>query len=439
MSQATPAGATLEITVETEAERAELAPLRLLLLADSYWPVVGGGETHSRLLASTLAEKGVEVVVLTQQRFKESDKFERLDGVPVHRVGASGFKRFGKYLMIPGMVRWLLAHRDDYDGIYVCGLRLLGFPAVLLGRYLKKPVVLRSESCEELSGAYIDEHLQGGKRLLLPVAKAVVGLRNRVLLSAHSFLSISDAITHEFTDNGVDKSKVTKIYNGIDMSVYGVQRDDIIRQALRESLDLPQDATLLTYTGKLNRGKGLEYLLAAIKELVAQYPSLHLVLVGAGQNMYLSMEQELKEYVKINKLGESVTFTGYTTRVVDYLNASDFFVMPSEMEALCISLIEALACGLPAVATDVGGIPDVARHEKEALLVPPANVAALVEALRRLLGNPALSSDLSDRGQSRMMQLFDIESVADQHITLFSDLFGTSRQKSIKTGDRSGN
>jgi glycosyltransferase involved in cell wall biosynthesis len=135
--------------------------------------------------------------------------------------------------------------------------------------------------------------------------------------------------------------------------------------------------------------------------------------------MYLSLEEELKRYVSEHGLSDRVTFTGYQTNVADYLRASDLFVMPSEMEALCISLIEALACGLPSVACHVGGIPDVARHECEALLVKPADADVLADAIERLLDDSAFAESLAEQGKERMAEVFDIRTVAAQHRALF--------------------
>lgn len=401
--------------------------MKVLLLADSYWPVVGGGETHSRMLADCLTRLGAEVVVLTQQRFSDSPSQEQLDGVTVNRVGLAGHKRFGKYLMIPGMVRWLLKHREEYDVIYVCGLRILGAPAVSVARRLNRKVVLRIESCEEMSGRYIYEHLTGIKSVALPLARVLVKWRNSVMLKADAFLAISSVVAREYRDCGVPEEKIRMIFNGVELSFYESRLTDEEKRVSRTSLGLPVERTLLTYTGKLNKGKGIEYLLQALVELRKTHPHVHVVLVGAGQHMYLSLEDELRAFVESHSLQDLVTFTGYVDNVNDYLQASDIFVMPSEMEALCISLIEALAAGLPSVATAVGGIPDVARNGQEALLVPPRDADALVTAIDQLLTDKPLNQRLANAGRARAHSVFGIDSVAQQHLELFSELVSGQR------------
>ncbi len=406
--------------VDPGADRQAVDPApRVLLLTDSYWPIVGGGESHSRLLAAQLLTMGVSIRVLTQRRLTDSPATETLDGVRIDRVGYPGYKRFGKYMMMPGMMRWMADHRDQYDVVYCCGLRVLGLPGVLACKALGKQLILRSESCEELSGKHMHEHLHGSRRRALPLVKLAVELRNAVLRHADAFMAISSPIQREYAQCYVPHRKVHKVYNGIDLTIYHDGDARGLKRDLRSKLGLPQDATLITYTGKLNQGKGLMHLLQAMKQLATDRPKLHLVLVGAGANMYLSVEDELRQFVLDHTLAHRVTFTGYQTNVADYLRASDLFVIPSEMEALSISFIEALACGLPSVACNVGGLPEIGRHEREALLVPPADPDALRRAIERLIDDPALAESLAKQGKKRAAQLFDIQTVAAQHVELF--------------------
>lgn len=417
-----PAVAAPAETPSTPRAAPDSPPLRVLLLASSYWPIIGGGETHSRLVAKTLARHGVTVSVLTQRRLADSSPREMDGPVPIERVGAPNRDRFGKHLIVPTVIRRLLARRAEYDVIYSCGMRALGAAAVVAGKLAGKPVVLRSESCEELSGRHMFEHLTGPWRVAGPLLRAAIVGRNLILRRAPSFMAISGTIAKEYRACGVPDAKVSIIYNGIDLSGYRPCASEREKIELRSRLKLPADATLMTYTGKLNRGKGLEHLLEAMRQLAPRRPNLHLVLVGSGAHMATSVEPRLKSFVQQHQLEDRVTFTGYRTDVVDFLQASDLFAMPSEMESLCISLIEALACGLPSVACAVGGIPEVARHDEEALLVPPADPAALAQAIDRLLDDASLRARLVEAGQRRVAECFDIESVAEQHETLFRRL-----------------
>jgi hypothetical protein len=150
------------------------------------------------------------------------------------------------------------------------------------------------------------------------------------------------------------------------------------------------DRTLVTYTGRLIQGKGLETLLAAARSL-ADIPSVHFVLVGSGSGQVISIEDALRaEAAADTALAGRVTFTGRVENVAAYLQASDVFAFPTLDEALGMSAVEAQACGLPAVASRTGGVPDIIEDGLTGVLVTPGDAGELASGLRRLLTDDAL-------------------------------------------------
>ena len=128
---------------------------RVCLLTETFHPVVGGGETHARLLSRALGRLGVEVFVLTRRRTRAMEPRACVDGVSVVRVPPPGFKRFGKYLMLLPVAWKLFSLRSRYDVVYVCGLRVLGVVGVAVSKLLGKRCVLRAESVGEMSGDFL--------------------------------------------------------------------------------------------------------------------------------------------------------------------------------------------------------------------------------------------------------------------------------------------
>jgi glycosyltransferase involved in cell wall biosynthesis len=393
-------------------------PPRLCLLIESFHPKFGGGETHARLLSATLVRRGLPVFVLTQRQGRSWPRTDEVDGVPVHRVGVPGFKRFGKFLMMPGALLHLLRHRRDYDIIYVCGLRTLGPVAALVSLATGCRLVLRAEARDELAAAEALGKIPSG--LTRRIATSMLALRNALMRRADRFLSISQVIREEYLAAGVPAERIASIANGIDVRRFA-PATPAERFPLRERLGLP-DGVLCTYTGKLNRMKGLEMLLRAWCRLSASYPQLHLVLVGSGANQFLSCEVELRAFVRDKGLERSVTFTGAVANVDAYLKASDLFVFPSETEALPISLIEALASGLAIVASTAGGIPDIVDDGVTGLLIEVGDEAGLVAAIERLVQRPELGAQLGRAARAKAVELFSIEAVADAHERLFRAL-----------------
>lgn len=408
--------------------------MRICLLAEAFYPVVGGAESHSRLLARELVGRGHGVVVVTRRVDTSLPSVQKVDGTRVYRVPPHGLPRWGKYLMIPGAARALYRLRGEYDLIYVCGLRVLGILGVVMAKILGKASVLRSESLGELDGDFARSELVGRNRALRAAVELAVHLRNRVLVKADGFISISSAISSEFRRAGVAPRQMAIIPNGVDTTRFrpavGNERERLSRR-----LGLPT-RWLAVYTGKLNRGKGLTLLLEAWLDMVRRAPDVHLLLVGSGSGQYMSCEPELREFVRTHDLDPRVTFTGYVENVEDYLRASDCFVLPSRSEAFGLSLVEAMACGLPSIATRVGGVPDLVRNGVDGLLVEPGNAVELGAALWKLYTDEEKAARLGSAAREAVVRELGIEPVTDAHLEVFSRLLGTGESPRSRREER---
>ncbi len=387
----------------------------MCLVISTFFPYVGGGETHARLLCREMIRLGAEVFVITRRTARDLPKRDTVEGIPVDRVPPVASRRLAKYLMLFPVFARLVARRHEYDVILVSGLRLLGIPGMLAALLFRKICILRAASCGELSGAFIwdSPHIaeKGRSRWYL---RALVALRNKLLLKAHGFLGISEAIGDEYRGCGVPEEKIAVINNGTDtglfMPVAGEQR-----QALRQDLGLP-DAWIAAYTGKLNQGKGLDFLLEVWKDFAAEHPEAHLVLVGSGSGNFLSQEDALRAYVSEHGLSDRVTFTGFVQNVHAYLQAADIFVFPSENESLSNALIEALACGVPCLASDIGGIPDTVRDGFNGRLLPARDHNVWLGALNAAGNDPDQMVRWAQQGRERIMERNSMASVAKRHL-----------------------
>ena len=396
-------------------------PPSVWFLISSYHPTVGGGETHARLLARELAQRGWDITILTRRRKANLARREALEGTTILRVPPPGAPRLGKYLMLLPACWTLWRNRKKIDVLYVCGLRVLGLAGVVFRCLTGKPVVLRSEACGEWSGDFIFNSPHQARLRGRGLIRHLLAIRNRLYLKADRFLSISRVIHQEFQEGGIAPARIADISNGIDLAAYPPTNPEI-RTALRSRLGLPRDRFIFAYSGKLNRGKGLETLIQAWQEVHAKRPEAHLLLIGAGGQQFLSCEQTLHEQVDRLGLAPSVTFTGYVSNVVDYLRASDAFVFPSESEALGLALIEAMSCGLPALASATGGILDVIDDGENGRLLPPGDAPAWSNAMLQLLADPEQGRRWAEAGLRSTHQRFSIVQVATCHEQLFHSL-----------------
>jgi glycosyltransferase involved in cell wall biosynthesis len=395
---------------------------KIAILTDSFYPVIGGGEAHAKLLGAELCKKGMQVQVYTRRKTSDSQKYELVDQMPVYRVGPQGMPRLGKYFMIPSVVFKMIKRSKDYDIIYVCGLRVLGAVGVILSSVLGKKCVLRSESCTEFSGQQAIEELSSQKiKFIKPVIVFYFKVRNKIMYRADCFVSISRIIRNEYISCGVPVNKIKDVPNGIDIH-YFVPVDSERKRLMRQVKSLP-DRTLFVYTGKLNKGKGLEFLLKAWSRFVARRNGdVHLVMVGSGGGQYLSCENLLKHLVLEYGIEKNVTFTGYKKDVRAYLQCSDIFIFPSDSEAFGLSLIEAMSCGLPGIATKTGGIIDIVDHNQNGLLVESGDEQKIIEYMNMLADNVELRSLMGLKARKTVIKKYSIHSIVQTHHELFSRL-----------------
>lgn len=391
---------------------------RVLFLTESFWPVLGGGETHIRDLARRLVAAGFGAEVVTRRVDASWPAEEELDGVAVRRVGPSGAGRGGKYAMVPRALGALRKAARRCDVLVVRGTRVLGLPGLVAGSWANRPVVLQPEVNGEMTG----EVYTWGTPLDRPLARALVSgavrLRNLLLHDAAAGVAMSALIAREFAAAGFPPERVRHIPHGVDTRRFR-PRDAAERAALRARLGLPAAATIVAYTGRLLRGKGLETLVDAFARLDDR---AHLLIVGSGAGQVLSVEDALRARVAQAGLASRVTFAGRVDAVEDWLGASDLFAFPSQFEALGLSLIEAAACGLACVGSRTGGIVDVIEGGRSGLLVPPGDVAALAEALRSSIDDPARRAAFGAAGRRIVEDRFDADLSFDRYRALFAGL-----------------
>ncbi len=394
----------------------------VLLLTESFHPAVGGGETQARDLAIALREGGMRVRILTRRWDPAWPELELFDGVPVHRLPPTGGRGRGRWGLARRVRPVVARFRADHPVAVVNGFRVLGIPA-LLERRRSRPgtrplrVVLKADSPGEFSGAFFDGGL-GGVGLShrsLPV-RPLLAWRNRLLRGADAFVAISSPIEEELLRHGVEAERVHRIPNGVDTARFRPPRPGE-REAMRARFGLPAESTIAVFTGRLVRYKGLPLLVRVWQGLAPLDPDAHLVIAGEGSADLDACEDELHALVRSEAIPR-IHFTGATAEVPELLRAADLFVFPSEHEAFGISVIEAMATGLPIVATRAGGLADLVEEPQGALAVRAGDAEELGAALSRLLSDPALRARLGEAGRRAALERYALDRVRDAWIEL---------------------
>ncbi len=388
-------------------------------MAETYHPVRGGGEKHTRSLALGLSGRGFPVSVITRRSSEDLLAFELDGGVEIHRVGPSGKGRGKKFAMVPGAFSLARKLARESEVLMNGGTRVLALPARMAIAGTRCALVLRPELNGELDGS-LALWGRAPSAFERSMARTAAGLRNRLLGRTGAIVAISETIAREAVDAGFPAGKVHRIPHGIDMSEYApVSAEE--KASRRTALGLPTDRILITYTGRLIEGKGLETLFAALRSL-ADLPFWHLVLVGSGSGQVISIEESLRKDAEAGALRGRVTFTGRVDNVAPYLQASDVFAFPTLDEALGMSAVEAQACGLPAVASRTGGVPDIVEDGVTGILVPPGEMSPLADALRALVCDPERRMRFATAARARMKERFAYDTMVTRYAELFRSL-----------------
>jgi len=207
------------------------------------------------------------------------------------------------------------------------------------------------------------------------------------------------------------KHKTMVICNGVDLDRY--QRP-VNKQLIQKTLCLAEDAQLMLVVAMLKEQKGHRYLIDAAAKVVPQFPDLYILLVGDGILM-----KELQAQTKALGLEKQILFLGTREDIPDLLAGSDFFVLPSLWEGLPMSLIEAMAAGLPIIATEVSGSKQVMVPGVTGLLIPPGDSQKLAEAIVEILSHPQQATEMGRAAQQRVEDEYSASKQAREHIALY--------------------
>jgi glycosyltransferase involved in cell wall biosynthesis len=224
------------------------------------------------------------------------------------------------------------------------------------------------------------------------------------------FVCASDAIRKIVIADGVPSAQVVTIHEGIDLAhVAAAPPAD-----LHAELWLPHHAPVVGNVAALVAHKGQRHLIEAAAIVMQQVPDARFVIAGEGE-----LRPQLERQIKDRHLEKHVFLTGFRPDILSIHKAFDIFVMSSVTEGLGTSLLDAMACGKPVVATTAGGMPEVVADSETGLLVPPRDDRALAAAIVRLLKDPSLRAAMGAAGDRRVREHFSSERMVQDTLDLY--------------------
>lgn len=344
----------------------------VVMVSQSFFPIIGGAENQALELAAALVRNGTPVVVLTQSR-PPSPSHESIKGVPIHRLWSPGRGMLSSLFFMVSVFVWLARHARGIGVVHVHLASSHAIAAGVFGRLFHKPVVVKLGGGAHVGEIMLSRNTLGGRLKLafLPVLKlhlVVVGKEQRDPLAGRS----------------LERLPWSHIPNGVNLDVFHpVGEGD--KRRLRD--ELGWSGFVFLFVGRFSNDKlplpVLGSLLTAWAGVCTAFPAARLHLAGEGP-----LESEFRRLISDRHLENSVKLVAARREPAPLYQAADAFVLPSLSEGLSNALLEAMACGLPAVASRVPGITDVVAENREAFLFDPIAPRDIEAAMRRALDEP---------------------------------------------------
>jgi glycosyltransferase involved in cell wall biosynthesis len=345
-----------------------MVPTKLCVVTHTFLPHVGGIERVVYEQSKRLLQKQFELMVLTNRintakqysydgisvRCYDSLSIGFRLGIPYPILNVTSYKTFLESVKSSALIH---AHGHPY---------LSSFVAAKLAKKYSKPFVLTQHNTFIEYGSFWDtvERLND-----LAVGKAV-------LKEADKIIVVSNATMRYVLSLGADPQKIELLYNGVDLERFKPLTE--VKDAVRKKLGVPKNAVVVITVRRLVYKNGVDTLIDSAQIAIKKNPKLIFLVVGEGPDF-----AQIKARIEQLGIGNNFRLAGFVSDedLPLYYNAADFFVLPSKSgEGLPLVALEAMACGLPVVATNVGGISEIMTKDY-GKIVPPDNPAALAEAI----------------------------------------------------------
>jgi glycosyltransferase involved in cell wall biosynthesis len=295
-----------------------------------------------------------------------------------------------------------------------------GAAAGMIGRaasaaMLRRPIVVTTNH-----GYYFDENMNPIRKRLAIITERLLGQFNEFTM----FVSSEDhktAIQERIVRN---EAKAATILNGIDLADFPGRPSASQVAAARERMGVPVDAKVIGMIGRLILEKGIREFFAAARKLCDAQPDLYVIVVGdALPTDRGAWKTQLIAKVDAAGLTSRFRFTGIVPNVYDYMCAFDILVHPTYKESFGRVIAEAMAIGLPVVATNVRGCRELVVPGETGILVPYKDVEGIVKAVTTLLNDSAMRLSMGDAGRSRVVERYDQRAVIGRFVRYLYDIW----------------
>ena len=372
---------------------------------------VGGPALHVAYLTAGLAERGYDTTLVagTIARGEESMAFVA-DAQNVHVETLSDLHReispIRDLRAIVHLAQLIRRERPTILHTHTAKAGAVGRIAALLARGARPPIVIHTFHGHVLRGYFGRVTTFGFRTLERWLAR-----------TSTSLIAVSPEVRDDLVELGVaPAAKFAVVRLGIDLP-RRVDNDEAQRRETRRQMGLREDAFVVGWVGRMTAVKRTDLVVRTLQRLVTLDVDAFVVLVGDGPD-----RDEVERYAHELGVIKRCLFLGYQEDVGRFYDAIDVLVLPSINEGTPVSVIEALAARRPAVATRVGGVPDVVRDGIDGFLVDAEDADALAAKLAELAADPGLRARMGEAGHERVLERYAVDRLVDDVDALYRDL-----------------
>lgn len=391
--------------------------MRILMLcrgslkANPNAPAIGGAGRQCLKLSKALVKRNVDVSILTSRKHWREPAFQKVDGIDTYQLNTwkplttrRGFRRLDIYIFMIMAFKFLLLNKNRYDIIHSHSALFNGFIGVFAARWLRKKNIIKI-----MNSGYRNDVLR------LKNDKSILGTYTmaKYLLNSDKVVTLNSKAYQELISLGFSHTQIELLPNGVEVDDFKARSSYAINGKTR-----------LIFIGRLDTAKRVDVLLNAmhIYNMRASETSCRLLVIGRGP-----LKNKLEAYAKELDLDQKVNFIGEVPEVHDYLSNSDIFVLPSEAEGISNVLLEAMASGLPCIASEIPGNQRVIKHNENGLLFAKNDANDLADTIFKLSSDKIMRSKLGRNARQTVEDSYNISAIAESYITLYNNILPTNK------------
>ncbi len=377
---------------------------KVLMVTGAYHPEISSGGEQCRHIAHQLRGRA-DVQVLTTSVDPSLSRYDTIDGIKVTRIRVDVRSEISKLRAFRRMAIDLFNLVRHSDIVHLHGYSTKNVLVTAIAKMFRKPIVMSLHTAGHDEPAAIER--QGSLALW-------------AFLSADLYLSVSPGLVDTYLKAGMPVERILLVPNGIDIYRFApAPRDE--RRALRRALGLPEELPVIVFVGFFSPDKQPRVLFDAWRRLPVESV---LMFVGATQSAYFEVDGGIATAMAAEAEREGIAdrlkFAGVTHDVPSHLRAADLFVLPSKREGLPVALLEAMACGLPCIASRLPGSTEAIIDDGlNGVLTTPGDVAGLSDAIARLLADAGLRRRLGDAARATIAHRYASGGVADRWLEAY--------------------